>query len=935
MDEALRNIVPTYRIGNDGFNWWIGQVEGDASDEKNNKGGYRYKVAIVGEHPKDKNDLDTKQLPWANVMMPVTAPFTPGAVGGAHPQLFPGCWVMGFYMDNDRNKPIIMGSIGQTPGATSEIKEEDPSNTERFRTEIKTNTKYTPIVTVDGEEGGIDGRQRQVVLSDNTTDSNNQKRVDIGTRKLAELKREEWCQKVGHKKDCEDLKGSMTYIIGNFLKDVQDSNGNVGTYYASKITGSVNDTLNIGRRYVNKAISVVQKFLSKLKGYLIKLLQDGVNALVKAVLRSDDSGNALTPVTEWFNNLLKALGCKMADLGERLMAWLTNVLMSYINQIYRAAVCQVDELVNGIISKIQQLMMQLFDSILGPLQDILGAIAEPFNMIGRAINYVLNLLGISCDGPDTKCGTYNKICSDGNKNNDDEDDFLDKLLDSIDNLFGDTPADYTQYVCDEAFTGNPLTVTTIGFTGGVPLPGVDTKESKIVYSIDDIEVTEGEIAQFTVTRSGDVDLSSAVNFTILTGQGSATVGTDYLKEEGILGFTTGETSKTISIQTLVDSTSDSNETFFVRISNNSPENSLPIKFKKDIGKCTIIEKDIKEPYDPYKPDPVDPFDPITFDPITEIPDNSDDEEDGTGDTGDVTPTFSVIANRSSVPEGEFVIYTVTTTNVESGSILYYTLSGVGITPSDIIGNRLTGEFIIDSNTAKITVGIADDSTVEDVETLTFSINGTDASVDVLITVEDVDVEDGGIGDSPETVFEEFKLPTIKSGDIITDGNGGIIEIPVDNPGGAWAEAPYVFIGGNGTGATGVGLLDGDGFLTEIRIHSAGFGYKKNLARDKNVRCIIDSFTILKTGSGYTSPPDLYVNGQLGIAEAILDVENGFVIGARILNRQITFEEFPTINIVGGGGYGARMLPSLACLDTNALATVGATKIGTGRYVDCP
>ena len=139
MDEALRNIVPTYRIGNDGFNWWIGQVEGDASDEKNNKGGYRYKVAIVGEHPKDKNDLDTKQLPWANVMMPVTAPFTPGAVGGAHPQLFPGCWVMGFYMDNDRNKPIIMGSIGQTPGATSEIKEEDPSTVSYTHLTLPTN----------------------------------------------------------------------------------------------------------------------------------------------------------------------------------------------------------------------------------------------------------------------------------------------------------------------------------------------------------------------------------------------------------------------------------------------------------------------------------------------------------------------------------------------------------------------------------------------------------------------------------------------------------------------------------------------------------------------------------------------------------------------------------------------------------------------------
>ena len=49
----------------------------------------------------------------------------------------------------------------------------------------------------------------------------------------------------------------------------------------------------------------------------------------------------------------------------------------------------------------------------------------------------------------------------------------------------------------------------------------------------------------------------------------------------------------------------------------------------------------------------------------------------------------------------------------------------------------------------------------------------------------------------------------------------------------------------------------------------------------------------------------------------------------------TNEEFPEIVIVGGGGYGARLLPSLACLDTEALTTLGATKIGTGRYVDCP
>ena len=64
-------------------------------------------------------------------------------------------------------------------------------------------------------------------------------------------------------------------------------------------------------------------------------------------------------------------------------------------------------------------------------------------------------------------------------------------------------------------------------------------------------------------------------------------------------------------------------------------------------------------------------------------------------------------------------------------------------------------------------------------------------------------------------------------------------------------------------------------------------------------------------------------------------DDGFVIGARVLDRQRTFDSFPDIKIVGGGGYGARLLPSLACLDTEALTTIGATKIGTGRYVDCP
>ena len=943
MDDALSRLLPTQRIGDDGFSWWVGQVEKDANDEENNKGGYRYKVRIVGDHPKSREILETKNLPWATVVMPVTAPFMPGNIGGGMPQLVEGCWVTGFYLDNDKQKPIIMGSIGQVPGATSEINTVAPDSNQGFENGARTGKLEVNNAT-DGVEGTDTARQVGV-LSSGTTDGDGNKRVDEGPKKEFGYQYEDWCQITAEKCKDVDLKTQMNSIIGSFLYDIQRSGGNIGSFYTSKITGKVNNSIGHARGYVNKAVSVIREFLGRLKGYITTKIQDAVDKLVKAILAPGESGNVLTPVTEWFNNILKDLGCKMADLGDRLIAWVTNLIMSFVNQIYRAAICHIDEFVNAIISKIYQFMNELLNSILGPLQDILGAIAEPLNMIGNAINYILKLLGISCSGPDQTCNKYKKVCTDGSKEEDDDDkDFLDDLLDSIDNLFGDTPADYTQYVCEEAYTGRPLRVTSVGFAGGVPLPLDDVgQKPKILYTINDIQVTEGEIARFTITRSGFIDVASSVRFITLKDQGSATVESDYFAVDSIVGFLPNETEKTVEVQTLVDSEKDPNETFFVRLTTNSPvdDSEVVTNYIKNIGKCTIVEKELKEPYDPYEPEPVNPFTPID-DPSTDTlptdPNVTDDlEGEDDGGVGGLTPEYFVSANRTTCPEGEFIIYTITTTNLSNGSIAYYNLTGGGITPSDIIGNQLSGSFLINDNSSKVTVGIADDSKVEDVETLTFTITGKGASVDVLITAKEDDLGigdfDDGIGDVPETDFDDFRPPTTLPP--ITDDTGGIIEIPIDDPGDPWAEPPIVFIGGEGTGATATGLLDGKGFLTEIRVQSSGFGYKLNRASDNDVRCIIDAFTILRPGTGYTSVPDMYVNGRLGIAEAVIDPKTGFVIGARVLNRELTFDKFPAVDIVGGGGYGAKLLPSLACLDTEALSTIGSTKIGTGKYIDCP
>ena len=953
MDQFLSQLIPTQRIGNDGFNWWVGQVEGTASDEENNKGGYRYKVRVVGDHPGSREILDTKELPWASVMMPVNVPFMPGNVGGGRPQLQVGCWVIGFYMDSDRQKPIIMGSIGQVPGATKVVIDERP--------DLPPFTTFIPNTVnpaVDGEPVGADGENTATGgMDDGTTkkdkDGNEKPRVQAPTKKTAPLKKgnpqsEEWCQERAEKCSKSDLTESMTVIMGEFLEAVQSSNGNIGTYLVNEATGGLMDGVGIARKYVNKSMRVVSEFVAGVKGFIIEKMTAGVKDLINALIYPSEEGNSLTPVTEWFNNLLKDLGCSMADLGDRLAKWLTNLLMSYVEQIYRSVACQIDELVNGIISKINELMEELFDSILGPLEAILGAIAAPLDLIGGAVNQVLTLLGISCSGPNTECSKYNQICTEGDQKEPEGEDFLDGLLDSIDNLFPATGPDYTNYVCEEAYTGKPLELTTVGFTGGV-LSGVSDGSggggstigrSKIVYSIGDVIVTEGQDAVIPVTRTGSTEFASSVKFKTIKQLGTATPGEDYLEVSDILGFAPTETTKYITVKTLYSEDSEPQETFFVQITKNTPKagSDLTTTFEKNLSTVTIVEYNPQDPGTTY---PVKPTDPITGINKTFPPDTTDvptpAPDTGVGDPFIVIPTYSVTANRTSCPEGDFIVYTINTTDVVNDTKLYYTLIGTDITENDIVGGALTGEIIIFNNTATVTIGIEEDNVVEDDEILTFSVNGTGAFVNVTITPKNVSTSEKDYDESEEgdaVITRPITLPEVDPGKIITDPGGGIIEIPVKNPGDPWAEPPYVFIGGEGVGATATALLDQDGFLTEIRVKTPGFGYKKNLAQNNGLRCIIDDFTLIRPGTGYEEVPDVYVDGELGIAEAVIN-SDGFVLGARILDRTRTFDKFPKIDIVGGGGYGAKILPSLACLDTTDLTTRGATKIGTGKYIDCP
>ena len=106
------------------FLWWVGQIADDSvwrdnilpgkyADKNSIPGwGRRYKVRIIGLHDQGQETIPDDQLPWAQIMYPVTAGGGQTAAKGTA-NLRQGNMVFGFFLDGqDQQVPVIMGVLG-------------------------------------------------------------------------------------------------------------------------------------------------------------------------------------------------------------------------------------------------------------------------------------------------------------------------------------------------------------------------------------------------------------------------------------------------------------------------------------------------------------------------------------------------------------------------------------------------------------------------------------------------------------------------------------------------------------------------------------------------------------------------------------------------------------------------------------------------------
>jgi hypothetical protein len=100
-------------LGHNGFLWFVGVVE----DRQDPQFAGRVRVRCLGHHTSNKNIVPTSDLPWSQVVLPITSSGISG-VGSTPLGLVEGSWVFGYFRDgNNRQEPLVIGSL---PGRPSE-----------------------------------------------------------------------------------------------------------------------------------------------------------------------------------------------------------------------------------------------------------------------------------------------------------------------------------------------------------------------------------------------------------------------------------------------------------------------------------------------------------------------------------------------------------------------------------------------------------------------------------------------------------------------------------------------------------------------------------------------------------------------------------------------------------------------------------------------
>ena len=409
-----QGLIKTHFVGKDGFIWWIGQVvdqtkwAGNLSGTptkttKEQKGfDFRYKVRIMGYHTAAPNDLTDDDLPWASVMLPVTA----GTSGGARqtPQLRQGNFVYGFFLDGeDAQQPIIMGVIGYNQ-YTAVMKNVPDTSFSPF-------SGYTVKDTVPRSALGTTQEEGEAVSEDVDESKTNNKEVMESPASLVTRKdgaTEEQYKNESKPKNIPNISRCEPAPLVGIQREVKNMLSEVKR---------IQKTANDWETKVSTKIDNIEKEIAKVKDNATKAIAGDVkritgeiqkNALKKVNDTLKDSYDKVFPSQLGeLKTKVEGVNDELSCLFRNIMKNLTGMVGGFLNQIMdrfiTTPLCAVENFIGSLLGKITGLIDSAIDSVMGPIKGLLAGMGVASSAVDDVMGFATDALSLlSCD-EDPRC----------------------------------------------------------------------------------------------------------------------------------------------------------------------------------------------------------------------------------------------------------------------------------------------------------------------------------------------------------------------------------------------------------------------------------------------------------------------------------------------------------------------------------------------------
>ena len=326
------------------FLWWVGQIADDSVWRDNilpgkypNKNsipgwGRRYKVRIIGLHDQGQETIPDDQLPWAQIMYPVTAGGGQTAAKGTA-NLRQGNMVFGFFLDGqDQQVPVIMGVLGNNSQTalnqkigTSRVTNTTPgtlatSGYSDGASPPKGSARPTPPASDIGVEQPTPGQPG----------ATNENSDGIHQTTSADTKRQAKCDEkiVLLKPDPQEhvpsaLKGIQTAIdnlitkIDSYLQAIQS--------YVDAVTNTISDLQALMQSFAQEIAKYMKVIFDKVMEFVMKTLNKALSKVVAALPSS--MRYQFSDMKQVFTDLIRCLYSKMTDgLADKVLGALTGAI---------------------------------------------------------------------------------------------------------------------------------------------------------------------------------------------------------------------------------------------------------------------------------------------------------------------------------------------------------------------------------------------------------------------------------------------------------------------------------------------------------------------------------------------------------------------------------------------------------------------------------